>query len=166
MDKVIVYKNDDGSCAIIYPAPEMFDPTSRTRELLKSQEIEFENDQAVLDFIINKDVPAGKEHRITTPDKIPTDRTYRNAWTDDNPTDTVDVDMTKAKEIHMNHLRSIRNKKLAELDVAARKASGNPTELANIDTLAQTLRDIPQTFDLSVAGTPEALKLMIPDELK
>lgn len=47
---------------------------------------------ARLELLAEKDVPAGLQWRITTCDKIPSDRTRRHFWTDNFDTDTVDVD--------------------------------------------------------------------------
>lgn len=112
----------------------------------------------ILNWVALKDVPNGFNYRITDASNIPTDRTFRDAWTDANPTETVDVDMEKARDIHMNNIRLLRDKKFKELDVETMK--GN-----NVQAQKQVLRDIPQTFDLSNANTPEELKILIPTEL-
>ena len=59
MDKRIVYKNDDGTLAIIVPA----------------------ECGLTIEEIAAKDVPAGKEYHIVNVSDIPSDRTFRNAWT-------------------------------------------------------------------------------------
>ena len=59
MNKRIVYKNDDGTISIIVPAE-----CGLTIEELAA-----------------KDVPAGKEYHIVNASDIPSDRTFRNAWT-------------------------------------------------------------------------------------
>jgi hypothetical protein len=61
-DKRIIYKNDDGGVSIIVPTPEY----------LQNHTIE---------EIAKKDVPAGKSYQIVDVSNIPTDRTFRNAWT-------------------------------------------------------------------------------------
>lgn len=140
-DIVVVIKNNDGTVAILSPAMALFDPTSRDRENLAALGITLESDEEVLQWIINKDVPAGKQYRVCTRDKLPSDRVFRNAWTDDNPTETVDVDVVKARGI----IREKRNRKLEELDKKAfaesRKPNGNKEA---VDAEAQRLRDIPQ----------------------
>lgn len=60
----IIYKNEDGSIAIIVPAPEALDLYG-------------------IEAIAAKDVPAGKPYAIIDADEIPTDRTFRAAWTVD-----------------------------------------------------------------------------------
>ena len=59
MNKRIVYKNDDGTIAIIVPA----------------------ECGLTIEEIAAKDVPTGKEYHIVNASDIPSDRTFRNAWT-------------------------------------------------------------------------------------
>jgi len=59
MDKRIVYKNDNGTISIIIPA----------------------DCGLTIEELAAKDVPAGKEHWIVSVSEIPTDRTFRDAWT-------------------------------------------------------------------------------------
>jgi hypothetical protein len=59
MDKRIVYQNDEGGISIIVPA----------------------DCGLTIEEIAAKDVPAGKEYHIVDVSEIPTDRTFRNAWT-------------------------------------------------------------------------------------
>jgi len=59
MDKRIVYTNDDGTISIIVPA----------------------DCGLTVEEIAAKDVPSGKEHHIVDKSEIPSDRTFRNAWT-------------------------------------------------------------------------------------
>ena len=59
-DKRIIYTDDEGNCCIIIPS----DSTSLTVEQIQS-----------------KDVPDGKTSYIVDKSVIPTDRTFRNAWT-------------------------------------------------------------------------------------
>ena len=59
MDKRIVYTNDDGTISIIVPA----------------------DCGLTIEEIAAKDVPSGKEYHIVNASEIPSDRTFRNAWT-------------------------------------------------------------------------------------
>ena len=59
-DKRFIYENDDGSIAIVIPA----DNTSLT-----------------LDEIKAKDCPSGKTVYTVDKSDIPTDRSFRDAWT-------------------------------------------------------------------------------------
>jgi hypothetical protein len=59
MNKRIVYQNDEGGISIIVPA----------------------DCGLTIEEIAAKDVPAGKAYNIVDLSEIPTDRTFRNAWT-------------------------------------------------------------------------------------
>lgn len=65
MNKVIIYKQDNGIVAIVRP----------TAEALTLYGI---------DAIAQKDVPAGKPYRIVDAGEIPQDRQQRNQWTVDD----------------------------------------------------------------------------------
>ena len=58
MDKRIVYKNDDGTVAVIVPT----------------------DCGLTIEEIAAKDVPDNREYWIVDVSKIPSDRTFRNAW--------------------------------------------------------------------------------------
>lgn len=62
MSQVIIYKQDNGTVAIIRPTEEA---------LLKYG----------IDAIAKKDVPSGKKYKIILATDVPTDRTQRNQWT-------------------------------------------------------------------------------------
>lgn len=66
MNQRIIYKTDEG-VAVIIP----------TNECLQSH---------TLQEIAEKDVPAGKSYKIVSVADIPSDRTFRNAWTVDEST--------------------------------------------------------------------------------
>jgi len=59
MNKRIVYQNDEGGISIIVPA----------------------DCGLTIEEIAVKDVPQGKAYNIVDVSEIPTDRTFRNAWT-------------------------------------------------------------------------------------
>ena len=60
MNSRIIYPADDGGVAIIVPAAEC---------------------GLTIEQIAAKDVPAGKPYQIVDVADIPTDRTFRGAWT-------------------------------------------------------------------------------------
>jgi len=95
---------------------------------------------------------------------IPSDRVFRNAW--ECPTGSIQVNMPKARIIHMDVIRKVRNAELAKLDIPFMRAveTGDTGAQATIAVEKQTLRDIPQTFDLT-ARTPQQLKEKWPTEL-
>ena len=59
-DKRIIYSNDDGSIAIIIPS---------------------DNCDLTVEQIQAKDVPSGKTSYIVNKSEVPSDRSFRNAWT-------------------------------------------------------------------------------------
>ena len=87
---------------------------------------------------------------------IPKDRTFRDAFALN--AGRIEVDMPKARTIHMNRIRQARDKELSRLDIEQLK--GNDVAAAK-----QALRDLPQTFDLTVATTPDQLKALWPADL-
>lgn len=62
MNQRIIFKNDDGGISIIIPTEEALE-------------------QHGISAIAVKDVPAGKPFKIVDVSDIPTDRTFRAAWT-------------------------------------------------------------------------------------
>jgi hypothetical protein len=59
MNQVIIYPNDEGSLAVVYPAAECGLP---------------------IEEIAKKDVPAGKPYRIIDAALLPQDGTFFDAW--------------------------------------------------------------------------------------
>ena len=62
MNKRIVYTQDDETVAVVIPTPEALETMT-------------------VEQIALKDVPTGKEYHIVEDSEIPTDRTFRDAWT-------------------------------------------------------------------------------------
>ena len=114
------------------------------------------------------DVNPGKylSHRDMEDDAIPTDREFREAWTDTTPELIIDIDMVKARKIHLDRIRAKRNKELDRLDKEQIKAQdqNNTVEVEKIKTQKQVLRELPQTIAaaLEAAQTTEELKKVKP----
>ena len=96
---------------------------------------------------------------------FPADRDFRPGWV--RGADKIDVDMRKAHTIHMDRIRAVRDQLLAESDIAMLKAieAGDAAEESKIKAERQKLRDIPQSFDLSGAKSPDELRALWPAEL-
>ena len=105
-------------------------------------------------------------HREMPDDAVPTDRTFRGAWTDTTPELTIDIDMAKARGIHLGRIRIKRNAELSKLDTQATKAQdiGDAETLTQIRTRKQELRDLPATLapTLASAVSVDALKAIQP----
>lgn len=111
--------------------------------------------------------PNGVTARITHVENIPTDRYFRDAWTDDNDTETVDIHMEKARIIHMNNLRKLRDKKFLEMGFPVKLDPALEAAIIPGETREklEALRDMPQSLDLERIKTPEDLKAIWPVEL-
>jgi len=80
----------------------------------------------------------------------------------------VNVNMTKARAIHLAEIRKARNAELVKEDVTFMRAveAEDTDAQATIKAKKQTLRDIPATFDITTdVDTPEKLKAKWPTEL-
>ena len=107
-------------------------------------------------------------HREMPDDVIPTDRTFRDAWADTTPEVCIDIDMAKARDIHLERIRIKRNAELSKLDIQATKAQdiGDAVTLTQIRARKQELRDLPATLapTLASALSVDALKAIQPLE--
>tara|TARA_A100000172_G_C2980353_1_gene89131 strand:+ start:351 stop:614 length:264 start_codon:yes stop_codon:yes gene_type:complete len=79
----IIYRKNDGSINILIPAPNFL--------------LEINPDTSkvyTVDEVAKKDVPTGYKYKIVEDSDVPTDRTFRNAWTVDESdlTDGVGAD--------------------------------------------------------------------------
>jgi len=80
----------------------------------------------------------------------------------------INVNMTKARLIHLTEIRSVRNIELEKEDVNMLRAieAGDASAQSAVATRKQVLRDIPATFDITTnVATPEQLKAKWPTEL-
>ena len=80
----------------------------------------------------------------------------------------INVNMTKARTIHLEAFRKVRNAELVKEDITFMRAveAGDTDTQATIATKKQTLRDLPATFDITTGvDTPEQLKAKWPTEL-
>ena len=80
----------------------------------------------------------------------------------------INVNMANARIIHMNTIRVVRDRELAAKDILYQRAdeAGDTAGKSAIATDKQSLRDIPQTFDITTGvDTPEQLKAKWPDGL-
>ena len=89
---------------------------------------------------------------------IPSDRTFREAWQYNE--NVIEINMTKAKEIHRDNLRAERTPRLEALDVSYMKALEAGSGAAEIATQKQTLRDIIADARIDNAADADALKAL------
>lgn len=149
----ILYERPDGGVSIVCPA-QPYDERTGTGTKLTIQEI------------AAKDVPLGVPYRIVDSSELPTDRTFRNAWVMSGI--AVAVDMTKAREVHREHLRVLRAPVLAALDIAFLRAieAGDVPRQAEIAAQKEALRTVTDDPAIDAATTPDELKAVIPEILR
>lgn len=135
----------EGNTVILTPVPQAF----VARSLPQVADM---TEQQYVEFIVNKDVPAGATNvRIIQDHEVPTDRSFRNAWKHD-----FSLDMDKAVEITKDRLREERQPLLEDLDVQFMRAQEQGLPTAEIVAEKQRLRDITTIPNASM--TPEQLK--------
>ena len=90
---------------------------------------------------------------------------FFNAW--EWATDKVGVNMPKARDVQMGHIRTARDIELNRQDILLMVAAetGNTSEETRIKALKQTLRGIPSSFDLDGFTDTVSLKAAWPAEL-
>ena len=154
--KRIVFTQPNGNLSIVVPASEFME--------------QFDSEYAALVALQATAVPvdALNVHIVEAsviPESNPGDRYFRNSLTDVGG--VITVDMPKARVIHMDRIRLVRN---VELERESGSQFRQPPEIEAIFTPAhqaklQELRDIPQTFDLERFPNPQSLKAAWPTEL-
>ena len=106
-------------------------------------------------YIKDKD---GKSIDASTVSSKPSDRHFRNAWTISDK--VISEDMTKAKEIFKDKIRSVRQPLLDAEDVVYMKAleAGDSSAQAASVTKKKKLRDAPAASAIGSADTIAKLK--------
>lgn len=123
-----------------------------------------ETEQEWLHRIRVKDVPVdATDVAIVDESAVPTDRTFRDAFRA-CPENGCRVDMSAARDIHKDRLRTLRAPKLAVLDIEFMQAleAGDVEAQARIAAKKQALRDVTKDPAISAATTPEDLGAVIP----
>ena len=89
---------------------------------------------------------------------VPTDRTFRGAWQYNG--NAVEIDMSKARDIHKDNLRAERAPRLEALDVDYMKALEAGSGADAIAAKKKTLRDVTADSKIAAAKTPDELKAL------
>ena len=142
----IAYRNLEGGVSVVVPSPEFCANPANT-----------------IDTLI-KTLPLGVHFEVHQAEDMPSDRYFRNAWKLDGG---VSVDLDQARVIHLNNLRKIRDKLLAELDVPFQRALEDKDIIMqdNIAAKKNKLRDMPRNVELG-GLTLEEIKAFIPKILE
>ena len=160
MVKCFAWERPDGGISTRYPAYNNRDrPVGDTDEALRERAVA--RDSTYLNEKYGVCVP----HECDSAD-LPVDDYFFSAWAWAGT--EVNVNMTKARVIHMDVIRTARNAELVAKDITFMRAveSGDTDAQSTIATEKQVLRDIPATFDITTGvDTPEKLKAKWPTEL-
>lgn len=133
---------------------------------------------SIMELLQGKDVPKEiKKFKQSSPDidivswrefndeEMPTDRTFREAWSDTTPEFKIDYDMDKCRKIWRDKMRSARAPKLAALDIESVRATEDGKPTADIIAAKKILRDVTKIPEIDAAKTPEELKAVWPEVL-
>ena len=93
---------------------------------------------------------------IVDKESVPSDRSFRGAWTFDGT--KFGTDMSKAREIHKENIRLARISKLKELDVQFQKAQESSSSTTDIVAKKVALRNAPADSSIASAATESDLK--------
>lgn len=129
----IIYTNAEGGVSVIVPAP------------------------GVSEADAIKAVPGGTQYEVVNVADVPTDRTFRNAWSRSGR--TIGHDMTKAKAIAHEKRRAARAAEFAPLDIEATI----PAKAAQAEAARQAIRDKYDAMQTDIDGAADvgALKTVI-----
>ena len=138
MAKIIMYDNGNG-VSIVSPAPGVD-----------------------IKEVIAVSVPKKADYKIMDAAQLPQSREYRDAWTMDG------VDVKKAKEIHLNKIRPVRDAKLKELDIEWMRAieNGESKLAGDIAAKKQKLRDVTERKDFKSIKKIEDIERFWPEILE
>ena len=152
MTKVILYTRPDGGITVCHPTPETL--------------AKFETEDEAIAYVRGKDIPDGATKiRVVDKSAIPDNRKFRDAWVSGDAEAV--VDLPKARTIHMDRIREVRNGELQKEDINYQKAleADDASAKTAVATKKQALRDLPTTFDISGASTDDELDALWPSEL-
>ena len=103
-----------------------------------------------------KDVPDGLSYHIVEDSEIPKNTFFERAWKIVDG--KIQIDITKAREVHKENIRNARQEKLAELDIEFQKALETSSSTTDIVSKKQALRDAPADSAIDSASNEAELK--------
>jgi hypothetical protein len=150
--RVITYPQPNGQVAVIIPSPnavkgvdvfvevpaldEEGNPTDETATVIHQEEVPMS-----IEEIAAKDVPAGLPYKIV--DSLDIDNDYFNAY-DYSEEAGAEVNIDKAKDLHLDKFRAARTPLLAKLDIDYMRALEveDSVKASAIAVAKQELRDV------------------------
>lgn len=152
MKKLLVYEDASGYCRIVSP----------TNDFQGSKEC----DEEAINRLHQNSIPSVCEFFVVDPEKIPKDRTFRDAWKKGDKDEPVRVDFDMALEIHRKRIQEACEKKISQLNKALEIAIEDdhlPRQVAITRTkkIIRTLHDM----NLTHCKTVDDIKNSVPQEL-
>ena len=103
-----------------------------------------------------KDVPSGLDYFIVEDSDIPKNTFFSQAWKIVDG--KIEMDITKAREVHKENIRMARQEKLTELDIEFQRALESSADTSTIVAKKQALRDAPADSAIDAATDEAGLK--------
>jgi len=103
-----------------------------------------------------KDVPSGLDYFIIEEDDIPKNTFFERAWKIVDG--KIEMDITRAREVHRENIRRARLGKLMELDIEFQRALETSADTSAIVAKKKALRDAPSDSAIEAAKTEAELK--------
>jgi len=192
MSKVIVFKRHDGQVSVVRPAanarliyvpcdnegddPQVVpaftiaalrdEPAFLAAAAVMSPDAFAETEVEFLARVMARSVPEDAiDPAIIDEDSLPP-RDFRDAYA--LKSGKIDIDMTKAREVHRERLRQMRKPKLEALDIAYQRADerGDTAAKADIAGQKQALRDVTELPAIDAAANVYELRAAIPEALR
>lgn len=167
MSKVIIYTRADGGLSVVHPIrntlgeARIFMPADgEAKEAFREM-----TDAEIVQRALAKLPADAINPQIVEADAIPVDRTYRDAWMQQDG--AVVHDMDKAREIQKDRLRALRAPLFDANDIAIQSAlaDGDSKALKTAVATRDALRDVTAAPAIEAAKTPDELKLAVPQIL-
>lgn len=140
MSKVLIYTQDNGVAAVVFPIYDI-------------KEEQSEDD--FLKIVAKKSIPSNVEYQIIDIDSLPQDQMFRDAWTCN---DGIVVDIDKSKIISHVKRRAMRSAEFAPYDeIISKQIPGNDAVQAEVQRQLIRNKYAKMQNDIDNATTPEQL---------
>lgn len=110
----------------------------------------------------NTFVKIGLQEYNTDDVTLPSERTFREAWSIDDDASNITINLEKAKNIWRDYIRRARQPLLEDLDLQFARAQETDADTTAIIAEKQALRDAPGLASITNATTLDELKAIQP----
>ena len=153
----ILHSNSEGGLGVTIPAPKFLEELQKRNPNATEAQL--------MEFIANKDVPAGTAFEVVLDSDVPSDRTFRNAWEHDTSAapEKVRTNMSKAKVIAHEMRRVTREEAYAPHDKVVANQIGTPETQQAAKDARDVIRseDDQRQIDIDVAVDEAELKALV-----